>query len=106
MRTVEFRRLLDDGNAIRVRFELERGQVLRFVVQLECRLEGEWYPVLRYDTAHGFAHCDLLHPSGKTEKIEMATRDYNEALTFAIEDLAENWEKYRRRYEQWLQGQT
>jgi hypothetical protein len=35
----------------------------------------------------------------------MATQDYNEALTFAIKDLADNWEKYRRRYEQWLEQQ-
>jgi hypothetical protein len=36
MRTVEFRRLLDFDNALRVMFETERGQILRFVVQLEC----------------------------------------------------------------------
>ena len=35
MRTVEFRRLLNDGNALRVRFELEQGLVTKFVVQLD-----------------------------------------------------------------------
>jgi hypothetical protein len=102
MRTVEFRRLFDDKNAARVRFELKRNRVLRFVVQLECRFNDEWHPVVRYDTAHNFAHRDVLHPSGKTEKTELAIQDYNEALTFAINDLADNWENYRRRYEQWL----
>lgn len=103
MRTVEFRRLFDDKNAARVRFELERGRVLRFVVQLECRFNGGWSPVVRYDTAHGFAHRDLLYPSGTAEKTELAARDYNEALTFAIQDLVENWKEYRRRYERWLE---
>ena len=37
MRLVEFRRYLADNNALRVRFELERGQVVGFTVQLECR---------------------------------------------------------------------
>ena len=36
MRIVEFHRFLNDNNALRVRFEVERGQVLKFVVQLEC----------------------------------------------------------------------
>ena len=103
MRTVEFRRLFDDKNAARVQFELERDRVLRFVVQLECRFNGDWNPVVRYDTVHEYAHLDVLHPSGETTKSQMNTRDYNEALTFAIHDLTQNWEGYRRRYERWLQ---
>jgi hypothetical protein len=103
VRTVEFRRLFDGKNAARVRFELERNPVLRFVVQLECRFNREWIPVVRYDTVHGFAHRDGMHPSGETTKTEIAVRDYNEALMFAIRDLTQNWERYRRRYEQWLE---
>jgi hypothetical protein len=87
-----------------VKFELERGQVLTFVVQLECRFEGgaEFVPVVRYDTAHGFAHCDRLHPYDETNKVRLATQDYNEALTFALDDLAQSWQQYRRRYLEWL----
>lgn len=102
MRTVEFRRLLDEANALRVRFELEHGRVIKFVVQLECCFDGQWTPVIRYDTAHGFVHCDKLHPHAETVKTEMAVHDYNEALTFAIKDLVKNWSEYRRRYERWL----
>jgi hypothetical protein len=75
------------------------------VVQLECRFNDEWRPVVRYDTAHNFVHRDVLYPSGKTEKTEIPIQDYNEALTFAIRDLTDNWEKYRRRHEQWLERQ-
>lgn len=103
MRTVEFRRLFDDRNAARVSFELERAEVVRFVVQLECRYNGEWIPVVRYDTHHGFAHRDLLHPLREPTKTEMPVRDYNEGLTFAIRDLSAQWENYRRRYEQWME---
>jgi hypothetical protein len=102
VRTVEFRRLLDDKNALRVRFELEKSQVLNFMIQLECRFTDEWQPIVRYDTAHNFAHRDLLHPSGETEKTKLTVRNYNEALNFALMDLTENWQKYGRRYEQWL----
>ena len=54
MRTVEFRRLLDEDNALRVRFELESGDVMMFLVQLECKFEDKWLPVVRYDTGTWF----------------------------------------------------
>jgi hypothetical protein len=103
MRVVEFRRYLDDKNALRVRFELEQGQVVEFTVQLECRFgeDDAWASVVRYDTAHGFAHCDRHHPYDPAVKTEMHTGDYNEALTIALHDLANNWGSYRRRYEEW-----
>jgi len=102
MRTVEFRRLLDEANALRVRFELDKGSILKFVVQLECFFETNWVPVVRYDTAHGFAHRDLLHPRQPAEKTEMNVRDFNEGLTLAIFDLTNHWYDYRTRYEKWL----
>jgi len=104
MRTVEFRRLLDYDNALRVMFETERGQILRFVVQLECLFaeDGEWTEVVRYDTARGYAHRDIMHPTKKEEKTEMSVQDYNEAFTIAMDDVVEKRYDYRRRYEEWL----
>ena len=77
MREVEFRRLLDGHNALRVRFEIEQGQILEFVVQLEClfSVSERWMPVVRYDTAHAFAHRDLLHPYKDTVKMAMSIDD-------------------------------
>jgi hypothetical protein len=84
-----------------VHFEIDRGQVLSFVVQLECSWAGEWQAVVRYDTAHGFAHRDTMHPRGDTEKSEMLVSNYGEGLNYAIGDLKANWREYRRRYEEW-----
>jgi hypothetical protein len=58
----------------------------------------EWVPVVRYDTAHGYAHKDLLRPDGTREKILLGIGDLNEALTLADKDSGENWEKYNDRY--------
>lgn len=69
--------------------------VIEFVVQYEVFIESKWYPVVRYDTAHGFAHKDILTFDGKTTKHELPFADYNIALTFAENDLKENWLKYR-----------
>ena len=73
----------------------ERGRVIRFVVQYETFIEGEWRPVIRYDTAHGFPHVDRIRPDGTVEKIPLLTKDLEEALTFADQDIDENWERYK-----------
>jgi hypothetical protein len=104
VRAVEFRRFLDYDNALRVMFESERGRIVRFVVQLECQFveDGEWIAVIRYDTAHGYAHRDIMHPTKKEEKTKLSVQDYNEAFTIAMEDVTGKRHEYRRRYEEWL----
>jgi hypothetical protein len=87
-----------------VRIEIEQGQVLKFAVQLEYDQDG-WQPVIRYDTAHGYAHCDIIHPYGDNEKRRMSIQNYNDALQIAIDDLLQNRHWYQRRYEAWLHQQ-
>jgi hypothetical protein len=55
-------------------------------------------PVARYDTAHGYAHKDLINPDGTKEKIFIGIADFNEALTLADKDINENWERYKERF--------
>ena len=75
-----------------------RGDVLSFVVQYETKLEGKWFPVVRYDTEHGFAHRDLFDKEGNKQKTPMFTKDYNEALTFAEYDIKSNWNIYKQAF--------
>lgn len=81
-----------------------KGKIISFRVQLEVYYKGRWYPVIRYDTAHGFAHRDYLRPDGKVEKTPLFTQDYNEALTFAEKDLNMNWESCRQRFLKEVKG--
>ncbi len=102
MRLVAFNYIFDKDNILRIRFELDRGQVLPFVAQLECLFEDSgWLPVVRYDTAHGFAHRDTMRPNEETEKTEISVRSYKEGLNYAIDDIKANWQAYRWRYEEW-----
>lgn len=94
MKKTAYIRLLNMQNRIRNEFESERGHVFRFVVQLETWIDEVWYPVVRYDTAHGFAHKDLLTPSGRQQKTFLSGMSFNEALTFAQHDIQMNWQKY------------
>ncbi|NUO09136.1 MAG: hypothetical protein HUU08_10725 [Candidatus Brocadia sp.] len=75
-----------------------KGNVLRFVVQYETKFEGKWFPVVRYDTEHGFAHRDLLDINGNKQKTPLFTKDYNEALTFAEYDIKSNWKMYKQAF--------
>lgn len=69
-----------------------------FSVQYEILYQGTWLPVVRYDTAHGYAHKDLIKPDGTQEKIFLGSADFNEALTLADKDIDENWARYRERF--------
>jgi hypothetical protein len=104
MRSVQFVNDLDGENRLRVEFDVERGQVLSFVVQLEGHVEGAWQPIVRYDTAHGFAHVDVIRPGSSTQKVRVSEQDFAHALDVAMRDLMTNWSTYRRRFEQWLKA--
>lgn len=69
-----------------------------FRVQYETRIGENWHPVVRYDTAHGFAHRDLLNIAGNVKKTPLFNQDYNDALTFAESDLKTNWQSYKKQF--------
>lgn len=89
---------------LRVHAYKEKDKILQFVVQYEGYILNKWHPIIRYDTRHGFAHRDLLHPDGSSDKEALGWEDYNLSLTYATEDLKRNWQKYRQRFEEELYG--
>lgn len=76
----------------------EKGKILFFRIQYETKINDDWYPVVRYDTAHGFAHRDLLNKKGEVRKTPLFNQDYNDALLFAESDLKDNWRLYKDRF--------
>ena len=93
----------------------EKGEVLRFVVQLEYRLGDAWVEVVRYDhdvegeTAHNITkeglHNDIYRDGEKhaTEFIA-GPLPAGVALDLAEDHLAENAERFIRRFEEWHQN--
>jgi len=87
----------------RVEFLAEKGQVQRFVVHLEYRVGNEWQPVVRYDTAHGEAHCDSFAPDGSVSPHQpLGIADYNQALTHAQETVRNHWREFIRPFQEAL----
>lgn len=74
-----------------------KGKVTSFSVQLEVFVNNLWQAVIRYDSAHGFAHIDQYYLDGKKIKKELHLK-LNEALTLADEDIKENWKIYQKTF--------
>jgi len=69
-----------------------------FRIQLEILADGEWHPIVRYDTAHGKAHRDILHFDGTQTKDWFESYSIEEVLTIGQKDIMENWLTYHRRF--------
>lgn len=77
--------------------EANKGRVTDFVVQLEVFLNDRWQVVIRYDSAHGFAHIDRYYLDGSKVKKEL-NLNLSEALTLADEDIKEDWKEYQKAF--------
>ena len=75
-----------------------KNRVVEFRIQLEVFIKNKWYPMVRYDTAHGFAHRDIIHFNGEIEKTPLFLNNYNDALNFAEADIKINWQLYLGRF--------
>ena len=97
-REVEYTIRLGSADRYRHKHIKKKGRIVYFRVQYETMIEGKWYPVVRYDMSHGFAHRDLMNMKGESVKTPLFFRDYSDTLTFAESDLKINWELYKERF--------
>ena len=83
---------LDDGFEIRIRRDMLRGRLLSFAVVL-IRFDGQTSECIsRYDTAHGFAHKDILgKKSGLFRKASYATFVFDEIFDHALRDFKKGY---------------
>ena len=101
----------------RLGIDVDRGQVKRFVVQLEYLVDPHpeaWEPVVRYDhdvegsaeathdvTEDGL-HIDIYRDGEKINSHELTPPlPANDALSAAEEHLTEHLQGYVRRFEEW-----
>ncbi len=89
----------EETERLRVSARKDKGQILEFVVQNETLTSGVWRPVVRYDTAHGFAHKDVIKANGEVIKQPFFFESFNMAFTYATLDLKMNWRQYKESLE-------
>jgi hypothetical protein len=62
-------------------------------------IDDQWYPIVRWDTAHGYAHKDELNRRGRVrQKIILKNVDHKKALEIADEDIEANWKMYKQSF--------
>ena len=91
-------RYLTHEDRVRCQIEIEKGQVIKFVVQYEIHVKSQWAAVTRFDTYHHAVHRDLIAPDGTITKKWFLHLDFDEGLHFAYDDIEKNWERYREWY--------
>lgn len=80
-------------------YHVSRGRrIVEFRIQLEVLVDADWYPVVRYDTAHGSPHRDILHPNGEQTKDWFEGYSVEDVLTIGQKDIMDNWTVYRDRF--------
>jgi len=64
---------------------------------MEVFVNDRWQVVIRYDSAHGFAHIYRYYLDGRKVKKEL-NLNLSEALTLADEDIKEDWKEYQKAF--------
>ena len=108
----EYTDRLSDVTRVRLGYSHKRGDVTRFVVQLEYCIEGEWREVVRYDhdpasefghdvTEEGL-HIDIYR-DGEQYRTEYVAPPMpaGVALDRAEDHLSNNLKTFTTRFEQW-----
>ena len=86
---------LTQSDRVRVWFVTEQGSVQNFTVQYETVIDGDWHPVVRYDGWHDQPHRDTLDRDGQVQHKDWLHVSYDDALTYALDDLRQRWRRYR-----------
>ncbi|MBF0559362.1 MAG: hypothetical protein HQL08_11350 [Nitrospirae bacterium] len=94
---------ITEENLIAIEFRTDRGEVKDFVVRLICLIHGRRHDVIRFDSAHGMPHMDILDAKGQLyDKVWYDYLSNDQALAMAIQDIKSHYEFYRERYIKWL----
>ena len=100
MKEKEFFKILGKGghDRLRVRLEIDKGELINIVVQYESFINNRWRAIVRYDIEHGFFHRDIMTPKGEKIKTPIDIHDLNSAIIYAEQDIKDKWEYYKRKY--------
>ena len=99
--------LLSSTDAIDIRIEVEKGEVLSFSVNYRILVNGKWHQVYRIDTAHGYLHDQRYWISA--ESIQLRAKDKlfatrKELLTYCIDEVKQNYRLHKKLYLEKLRG--
>jgi hypothetical protein len=86
------------SDRLRIRYDIDKGKVIDFVIQYESFINNKWVEIVRYDCAHGFFHRDEMSAKGEQVKTEIDIHNLNSAAQYAEQDLRDRWSWYKEKY--------
>jgi hypothetical protein len=93
---------LENNAEIHVYFETLNGIIINFVAKLVLIQDGGYREIIRFDSAHGCPHKDIIDEDGNViRKVWFEFIDNNDGLNLAVKDLKDNCEMYIERYLKW-----
>jgi len=94
--------LLTDRDRIVTRITTERGAVEHYSLQYEGRLADteDWKPIRRYDCSHDIVHRHVYSADGTDRRTQQDGLSFKEGLHLARAELYDDWERFRRTYEE------
>jgi hypothetical protein len=93
-----------DAIVVRMRFKREdrKKRIGDFAIVYEAEIEGTWYEVIRYDTAHGYPEVHKLWRSEKGIRLPDEGIPYHDLLVKYRNDIRDNHRRYRELMEKAL----
>lgn len=98
---------LTDEDALDVRIEVEKGEVLNFSINYRILADEEWCQVYRIDTAHGYLHEQRYWISTESIRLEPKEKAFTtkkELLNHCIDGVKHNYWLYKKLYLDKLRG--
>lgn len=80
----------------------DQSKILEVVnVSYEIKIKGNWITIWRYDSEHGFLHCHMRMSLSNPEEAVTTAHVIKKGtphkwLTWAIDDIKDNYLQYRR----------
>ncbi|HWQ70500.1 MAG TPA: hypothetical protein VN494_11240 [Patescibacteria group bacterium] len=102
--TKKFEIPITNEDRCEVEMEIDRGQMVSFVIRYDGFIDGRWRNIAVFDTHGGSAHWHLVDPIlGKREK-QPIPLDLKQVVTYAIDTIKHEWEEMRAWYLRRLTG--
>jgi hypothetical protein len=97
MKIAEKLELLSETDNIYIRIVTDHGMITDFVIAQVSEFGEEKCQVVRYDTAHGYAHKDCLYLSEKVKEL-LPDRPFDELFEMCVREVKSEWKNYRSQY--------
>ena len=89
---------LTSADLLDVKLKVENNKVEGFALNYRARIEGNFFEIYRVDTAHGFLHEQRYWLTPEPIPIPMMGHDLDEIFSFYLDQIKENFERYKKYY--------